>query len=609
LDDHISMSVIPETPTCLNGDDKMPVVRVSYTNGGQEITALKPKDVVAQLNREIGSTPSCHPTQPGECVWHTPARFPKVKLIELRLHPGSIEIIKENPEWPKMPARVESAAGTAFDPFAPLAKTDVFAPGGVGVGMKLEQVHARLTAAGFVAPGYGLEGRGCEWTLFRKHEISTRIIISKTVGNAACKRGAVIREMYFDKDDLRPAAITAASTGGDAAARFRDRAGAAAAACTIDQASAASGKITQCNVKYPPQSADIGYADMEYRVTPGKSGSVNLRVNLRDAAEQHVLDGRLPPSALSTGSKQATATPGVTSADLCRLFDTPQVKTIIGSGMDKEAADYPTGAKSCGVKSKDGKRMLSLFLMTPEVLMKAANRSDVVGSKAALEHIRNQEAEVLRGVGEAAYISWSTSPGEGNFGNIHVLKSHSVLWVMAMQFERSEAIAVAKAFAESEVLARAAAFYESRAAKSEPAQAPKVAATPVGKAPPVTRPATKAPQAMSKSASPIQNVAKTASSWGGEVKEGSAKYPMALTLSGDTGTTTYPTLNCSGTLRKMSMQNGDVVYAETVTNQKGAACVDGVWKITMDGEKAVVNWSRTPGETPSATAVLSRPRK
>jgi hypothetical protein len=100
-------------------------------------------------------------------------------------------------------------------------------------------------------------------------------------------------------------------------------------------------------------------------------------------------------------------------------------------------------------------------------------------------------------------------------------------------------------------------------------------------------------------------------SWAGEMRQvetnAEATYPMTLSFAGQNAASNYPTLNCSGTWTKVAEKNGYVIYAETVTNKKGATCIDGMVTVTIDQGKVVLGWFAAFGGEPSmATAVLSR---
>jgi hypothetical protein len=103
-------------------------------------------------------------------------------------------------------------------------------------------------------------------------------------------------------------------------------------------------------------------------------------------------------------------------------------------------------------------------------------------------------------------------------------------------------------------------------------------------------------------------------SWAGEMRQVEANaetsYPMTISFGAKTATSDYPTLNCSGTWTKVAAKNGYVIYAEKVTNKKGATCIDGMVTVTIDQGKVVLGWFAAFGGEPSmATAVLSKAAK
>ncbi len=83
-------------------------------------------------------------------------------------------------------------------------------------------------------------------------------------------------------------------------------------------------------------------------------------------------------------------------------------------------------------------------------------------------------------------------------------------------------------------------------------------------------------------------------SWSGEMRqiETSAEttYPMTLTIKGKTAEANYPTLNCRGTWTKVAEKHGYVIYAETVTNQKDASCIDGIVTVTSKNGQVLLGW-------------------
>jgi hypothetical protein len=100
--------------------------------------------------------------------------------------------------------------------------------------------------------------------------------------------------------------------------------------------------------------------------------------------------------------------------------------------------------------------------------------------------------------------------------------------------------------------------------------------------------------------------------WTGEMRQVDAdresRYPMMLSLNGAKGTTAYPTLKCAGTLSRVgTTKSGYVIYQETVKNEAGGSCIDGVILVTTDAGKLVLGWYASFQGAPSlASAVLDR---
>ena len=100
--------------------------------------------------------------------------------------------------------------------------------------------------------------------------------------------------------------------------------------------------------------------------------------------------------------------------------------------------------------------------------------------------------------------------------------------------------------------------------------------------------------------------------WSGEMRqvdvERETRYPMTLAIKGKTGTTSYPTLKCAGTLSKIGeTKGGYVLYQETVKNDPGETCIDGVVMVTTDAGKLVLGWyAAFEGQPSMASAVLSK---
>ncbi|MBL8779840.1 MAG: hypothetical protein JNL06_02760 [Alphaproteobacteria bacterium] len=104
-------------------------------------------------------------------------------------------------------------------------------------------------------------------------------------------------------------------------------------------------------------------------------------------------------------------------------------------------------------------------------------------------------------------------------------------------------------------------------------------------------------------------------SWTGEMRQvdndRETRYPMMVTLNGAKGTTTYPTLKCAGTLSRLgTAKSGYVIYQETVKNDPGANCIDGVVMVSTDAGKLLLGWYGAFEGAPSlASAVLNKDAK
>lgn len=83
-------------------------------------------------------------------------------------------------------------------------------------------------------------------------------------------------------------------------------------------------------------------------------------------------------------------------------------------------------------------------------------------------------------------------------------------------------------------------------------------------------------------------------SWSGEMRQiettAETTYPMTLAIKGKTAEANYPTLNCSGTWTKVAEKEGYVIYAESVTNQKDANCIDGIVTVTASNGQVLLGW-------------------
>jgi hypothetical protein len=100
--------------------------------------------------------------------------------------------------------------------------------------------------------------------------------------------------------------------------------------------------------------------------------------------------------------------------------------------------------------------------------------------------------------------------------------------------------------------------------------------------------------------------------WTGEMRQidvdRESRYPMMLSLKGAKGTSAYPTLKCAGTLSRIgTTKTGYVIYQETIKNEPGGTCIDGVVLVTTDAGKLVLGWyAAFQGAPALASAVLNR---
>lgn len=98
--------------------------------------------------------------------------------------------------------------------------------------------------------------------------------------------------------------------------------------------------------------------------------------------------------------------------------------------------------------------------------------------------------------------------------------------------------------------------------------------------------------------------------WSGEMRQidvdRESRYPMTVTIKGKTGTTSYPSLKCAGSLTKIGeTKGGYVLYQETIKNEPGGTCIDGVVMVTTDAGKLVLGWyAAFEGQPSLASAVL-----
>jgi hypothetical protein len=105
-------------------------------------------------------------------------------------------------------------------------------------------------------------------------------------------------------------------------------------------------------------------------------------------------------------------------------------------------------------------------------------------------------------------------------------------------------------------------------------------------------------------------------SWAGQMRQvdvdRETTYPMTLTIKGAKGTTSYPSLKCSGTLARVATTKaGYAIYQETIKNDPGGTCIDGIVTVTRnESGDVVLGWFAEYAGTPSlASAVLGREGK
>ncbi len=109
--------------------------------------------------------------------------------------------------------------------------------------------------------------------------------------------------------------------------------------------------------------------------------------------------------------------------------------------------------------------------------------------------------------------------------------------------------------------------------------------------------------------------ASVSGSWTGEMRQidptQESSYPMTLSLNGAKGTSSYPTLNCGGSWSRIGVtKEGYAIFNETVANEPGASCIDGVVIVYPYAGKLVLGWFAAFEGAPSlASAVLAKDAK
>ena len=102
--------------------------------------------------------------------------------------------------------------------------------------------------------------------------------------------------------------------------------------------------------------------------------------------------------------------------------------------------------------------------------------------------------------------------------------------------------------------------------------------------------------------------------WVGEVAQGETKFETRLTFVSPTGgVSRYPSFVCGGILAG-DRREDTYEFNETVTwggmDEKADGCIDGVVRLTVDGDKMNYEWSGThKGENFSAAGELHRVKR
>jgi hypothetical protein len=100
--------------------------------------------------------------------------------------------------------------------------------------------------------------------------------------------------------------------------------------------------------------------------------------------------------------------------------------------------------------------------------------------------------------------------------------------------------------------------------------------------------------------------------WSGEMRQidvdQETKYPMLLSLKGNKGTSSYPTLKCSGSWSRIGeTKEGFAIYKEKITNEPGGSCIDGITIVQPYAGKLTLGWFATFDGAPTvASAVLAK---
>jgi hypothetical protein len=100
--------------------------------------------------------------------------------------------------------------------------------------------------------------------------------------------------------------------------------------------------------------------------------------------------------------------------------------------------------------------------------------------------------------------------------------------------------------------------------------------------------------------------------WSGDMRQididRESKYPMTLTLQGNKGTSSYPTLKCGGVWSRIGeTKEGYTIFKEKVINEPGGTCIDGIAVVHAYAGKLVLGmFNAYEGAPGLASAVLAK---
>ena len=88
--------------------------------------------------------------------------------------------------------------------------------------------------------------------------------------------------------------------------------------------------------------------------------------------------------------------------------------------------------------------------------------------------------------------------------------------------------------------------------------------------------------------------------WTGNVQQNSGnwQFTVIMSVTANGGETSYPEIDCDGTLKRIGSANGYVFFTETITRgsvETGGKCVDGTLTIASNGAGLSWGWVGTYG--------------